>query len=243
MYDSFNISFDANQAKNGKEYIINMIVKNSDEVEENFIKKTANKEETTSEEFALYILSKFESKIFMDKNTLLANTIQIKFAEEAIYKSVSKSDEYKDKSEEERRKIAKELANNSEAFTEIIYSGYEKAEGTNLFYPLEIIMKSPLFSEYHPDGIYCIIKTKSLKVFKPGEIDQSAFIVTNVKKGKGKVPKEFTQHPDIYGEMSKQIKKEIIKSFKESIKESVKEEGKKMIKDGVKNIFKGLGGF
>jgi len=242
IYDSLNISFDSSSVANSKEYVINVSVKDPDKVRENVKNKMANKEEVTVEELALYIMSDFDSKFFIDKNTLLSSSSKIQFSEESIYKSVSKSDEYKDKSEEEKRKIAKEMANKG-TFAEIVYSDYKNVEGTKLFYPSETIMKSPLFADNYPDGVYGVFKTNYFKVLKAGEIDPSVFVPTNIKKGKGKVPKEFTQQPDIYGEMTKQMKKELIKSLKESIKESAKEEGKKMLKQGVGNVLKGLGGF
>ncbi|MCL1973022.1 MAG: hypothetical protein FWG57_08580 [Endomicrobia bacterium] len=247
LYSHLNITFDPSHSQNKKEYVINMSVKDPEKIRKEIKRKRENKEEVTPEEFALSILSLFDSKIFLDRNTLLTNVTQIKFAEEEIYRGVSESDEYKDKSEEEKRKIAKELADNAESFAKIIYSGYKQVEGTKLFYPSEMTMQSPLLQEYYADGVYAIFKINSFKVLNSGEIGPSAFVPTNIKKGKGKVPKEFSMQPDIYGEMIKQMKREITKSLKEALKESVKEgvkEGAKdALKDGAKSVFKGLGKF
>ncbi|MDR1695534.1 MAG: DUF4981 domain-containing protein [Endomicrobium sp.] len=244
IYDSLDISFDSSQAKDGKEYVINMSVKDKEakKSRERIENMAATGEEITAEEFALSIMSPFEIKSFIDKKTLLLNAGKVKITEEAVYNKVAESKEHSDKSEEEKRKIAGEISNNTENFSEMIFSGYKQIEGTTLFYPSETIMKSPVFKEIFPDGIFCIIRTKSFKVLKPGEAAPSTFVPANIKKGKGKVPKEFTNKPDIYGVMTERMKKEIIKALKESIKETVKEEGKNMLKKGIKGAFKGLGG-
>lgn len=245
IYDSMNISFDPKQSKNTKEYVIDTSVKDAKKFREEFDKKSDD--EKTAEEFGLYILSHFDTKFFIDKKSLLLNSAQIRFAEESIYEGVSKSDEYKDLSEEERRKIAKEKATEAGSFAEIVYSDYKKVDGGDLYYPGEMIMKSPMFQEYNPEGIYYMIKTKSFKIFKKGEIDSSLFTPSNIKKGKGKVPKEFTQSANIYSGLMEQMKKEMIKSIKESVKEGIKEAGKEAVKESAKSvtksIFKGLGGF
>ena len=268
-----NIYFLPGHPKNSRDYAVVMAVKDPEEAKRNYKDKVVNRrEELTSEDFALYLMANFEMIFFIDKKTMLHNSITIILAQKDS--SGEESESGKDKNTTGEKKQTAQNHGGGIVFGEIVFSDYKKVQGADLFYPAEVITKKCAMltdAEAGDDGIASILRVKSFKMLKSGEADSALFIPANIKRGKGKIPKAFSRSANTYGgvsyfmgreaagsfkEMKESVKKSITKEsiresvkegVKESVKESVKETRESITREGAKgitkNIIKGLGGF
>ncbi len=243
--DSFNVVFSSNSGKNNDDYLIVVSVKDAANVRKAFKENSENAEidDTDIEEFFLSLLSIFDMKYYVAKHEYLLNRSEIKISEDYIYEKISESEKYQDKSEAEKKQLAKETVDEMDAFGIHTYSNYKPIEGASKYYYPSLTHLEIPTQKIEGKPVQFDIKINYIKSLKSDDLPEDLFTPTNVKKGKGKIPKVFTHQHDIIKVLWREYKKEIWKNIQNSAKEQAKEEGKKVLKDGAKSVIRGFAGF
>jgi hypothetical protein len=238
-----NVSFDNDAAKKDGESVIKLTTKNKKEAIEKYQQaQQGNNENYTAADAVSLWFAMFDIRYWVDKKTFLASKFNAVADEDALYEMMKDSDEWKDKSEQEKREAAKEAAKSISSLTfEGTMSDYRKIEGSSGFYPFEVSLKS--FDKEKGETIVMAMKTVSFKILDGKKVDNSMFTPSSIKKGSGIVPREFTFYGNFMSSIMGDLKKEIRDSAKEAIKEQAKEDIKSGIKGGLKGGLKGLGRF